>query len=95
MFQVAPVCSEGEAVHVLLAVSKEQEVTVFFEILFGQEACINFTGLTDFQRVDDSFLVDEQSDREVFAVLVELEMDEKILRLEILDRDDAHDSTVS
>jgi hypothetical protein len=44
MFQVAPVCSESEAVHVLLAVSKEQEVTVLFEILFGQEACINFTG---------------------------------------------------
>jgi hypothetical protein len=40
-------------------------------------------------------LVDEQPDREVFAVLVELEMDEKILRFEILDRDDAHDSAIS
>jgi hypothetical protein len=95
MFQVAPVRSESEAVHVLLAVSKEQNVTVFFDVLFGQEACINFTGLTDFQRVNDSFLVDEQPDREVFAVLIELEMDEKILRFEILDRDDAHDSAVS
>lgn len=72
VFQVTPVSSESKAILMLLTVSKKQNVCVFFNLLSGQITCVDLAWLTDFQRIHDSFLVNVQPDREVFAVFVKL-----------------------